>query len=578
MNSTKTNKNRVISVAALLLAVLMTALIPLAVLGKKSMHDADYRFYSVKRGDTLSGIAQSYGVTAGEIAKLNGVKDINRIYRGQILKVPVSSSGEGGALVSTYLSLNLVDADVRDVLSAIALNANYTVIYSGKVENKITVNFKDYTPLKAVDYITRLCGITYLKDGSTLFVGEAGELNSTFIDKTVLTKYHLKYITPAYLQSQATAVGLSDVTYLSTAEDTHNVWVTAYPKEMAKLMELIKILDVSKNITTGADMVVDNFTQLDFTHIQASEFNSLLASLGLRQGLVISSRPYSLFVYVTGEQLRDIQTIKKVVDKPLSGMNLKAEDKPDVPSPQNNDKPDNTQPQGENTTAANAEQTTKKAETVADLALSSQIILNNITTTEAQNIVSALGLTSIKFYTNSRFTKSFWLLGTAEDISRAKEAVQNVDTATPAITESFTAITLKNLTAAEMINRVGNVSQLTGVSYSSMANPSTSHILYIYTTQDMMETAKTVISKIDAMAGDAAHGSTAEVRWTPIVNNLKTDADGQKIVSVLKATYPEMNTVSFKITELGTEKFVLLANTTQDKAEYIKSLVAALGV
>lgn len=569
MNSTKTNKNRIISIAALLISAVMIALIPLAVLGKKSTKDADYRFYSVKRGDTLSGIAQSYGVTASEIAKLNNVKDVNRIYRGQILKVPVSSSGEGGALVSTYLSLNLVDADVRDVLSAIAVNANYTVIYSGKVENKITVNFKDYTPLKAVDYITRLCGITYLKDGSTLFVGTASELNSTFIDKTVLTKYHLKYITPAYLQSQAAAVGLSDVTYLSTAEDTHNVWVTAYPKEMAKLMELIKILDVSRNITPGSDMVVDNFTQLDFKYIQASEFNSLLASLGLRQGLVIGSRPYSMFVYVTGEQLRDIQTIKRVVDKPLSGMNLTAsEAKPDSQNNSSNN---------ENTTGANTESTTKKAETVNDLALSSQITLNNITTAEAQNIVSSLGLTSIKFYTNNRFTKSFWLLGTAEDISKAKEAVQNVDTATPAITESFTAITLKNLTAAEMISRVGNVSQLTGVSYSSMANPSTSHVLYIYTTQDMMETAKTVIAKIDAMAGDSANGSTSEVRWTPIVNGLKSDADGQKIVNVLRTTYPEMNSVNFKVMELGTTNFVLLANTTQDKAEYIKSLVAALG-
>lgn len=569
MNSTKTNKNRIISIAALLISAVMIALIPLAVLGKKSTKDADYRFYSVKRGDTLSGIAQSYGVTASEIAKLNNVKDVNRIYRGQILKVPVSSSGEGGALVSTYLSLNLVDADVRDVLSAIAINANYTVIYSGKVENKITVNFKDYTPLKAVDYITRLCGITYLKDGSTLFVGTASELNSTFIDKTVLTKYHLKYITPAYLQSQAAAVGLSDVTYLSTAEDTHNVWVTAYPKEMAKLMELIKILDVSRNITPGSDMVVDNFTQLDFKYIQASEFNSLLASLGLRQGLVIGSRPYSMFVYVTGEQLRDIQTIKRVVDKPLSGMNLTAsEAKPDSQNNSSNN---------ENTTGANTESTTKKAETVNDLALSSQITLNNITTAEAQNIVSSLGLTSIKFYTNNRFTKSFWLLGTAEDISKAKEAVQNVDTATPAITESFTAITLKNLTAAEMISRVGNVSQLTGVSYSSMANPSTSHVLYIYTTQDMMETAKTVIAKIDAMAGDSANGSTSEVRWTPIANGLKSDADGQKIVNVLRSNYPEMNSVNFKVMELGTTNFVLLANTTQDKAEYIKSLVAALG-
>lgn len=45
--------------------------------------------YTVKKGDTLSGIAAKYGTTYQKIAKDNGIKDPNLIYPGQKLKVVV---------------------------------------------------------------------------------------------------------------------------------------------------------------------------------------------------------------------------------------------------------------------------------------------------------------------------------------------------------------------------------------------------------------------------------------------------------------------------------------------------------
>lgn len=44
-------------------------------------------YYTVKSGDTLSGIAAKYGTTYQRIAALNGVSDPNRIYAGQRLRV-----------------------------------------------------------------------------------------------------------------------------------------------------------------------------------------------------------------------------------------------------------------------------------------------------------------------------------------------------------------------------------------------------------------------------------------------------------------------------------------------------------
>ncbi|MDL2258958.1 LysM peptidoglycan-binding domain-containing protein [Eubacteriales bacterium OttesenSCG-928-K08] len=56
-------------------------------------HDEDlnqcYVFYTVKRGDKLGALAKEYGRTVEEIAALNNITNPNRIYVGQILKIPV---------------------------------------------------------------------------------------------------------------------------------------------------------------------------------------------------------------------------------------------------------------------------------------------------------------------------------------------------------------------------------------------------------------------------------------------------------------------------------------------------------
>ncbi len=43
--------------------------------------------YTVKKGDTLSGIAQKYGTTVAELAMKNDIKNVNLIYPNQVLKV-----------------------------------------------------------------------------------------------------------------------------------------------------------------------------------------------------------------------------------------------------------------------------------------------------------------------------------------------------------------------------------------------------------------------------------------------------------------------------------------------------------
>lgn len=48
--------------------------------------------YTVKKGDTLTRIANRYGITINEIVELNNIKNPNLIYVGQILRIPLDNS------------------------------------------------------------------------------------------------------------------------------------------------------------------------------------------------------------------------------------------------------------------------------------------------------------------------------------------------------------------------------------------------------------------------------------------------------------------------------------------------------
>src|SRR4051812_17789421 len=47
--------------------------------------------YEIRPGDTLSGIAQEYGVSVASIAASNGLADVNRIRSGQVLKISAAN-------------------------------------------------------------------------------------------------------------------------------------------------------------------------------------------------------------------------------------------------------------------------------------------------------------------------------------------------------------------------------------------------------------------------------------------------------------------------------------------------------
>lgn len=64
-------------------------------------HNTETVFYTVQKGDTLGKIATQYGTTIQEIAQINGIENVNLIFPGQVLRIHTNSNIHGSESNST---------------------------------------------------------------------------------------------------------------------------------------------------------------------------------------------------------------------------------------------------------------------------------------------------------------------------------------------------------------------------------------------------------------------------------------------------------------------------------------------
>lgn len=69
------------------------------------------------------------------------------------------------------VSLNFLGADIADVLKALAVQSGENIVVGSDVTGTITVTLEAVTVEEALDYITQLSGLTYVRDQRTYLVG-----------------------------------------------------------------------------------------------------------------------------------------------------------------------------------------------------------------------------------------------------------------------------------------------------------------------------------------------------------------------------------------------------------------------
>lgn len=567
MYNSSTKKLKAVLVAVLAIVLLVNAVLPMTVMGSSKKNSGDYQYYVIKSGDTLTRIAKTHGVTVSDIMTANNLSDADRIISGKVIKIPLTEESSASTWSSSRLSLNLVDVNVKDALSAIARNAGYTIIFVGDATTTLTVNLEQMSALKAIDYVTRLAGLSYLKDGNTLMVGTTAELNEKFIDKVVMTKFTLKYITVGVLQTQASALGLSNVQYVSTEADDSTVFVSASPKELAKIQELIKLIDVSSNINAGAALVAANFKEINLEHITAEEFSSLLSSLGLDPGIVVASRPYTLYTFVTGSALADINTIKAVIDKPLTGANLGASKSDQVVEP-------STTPSGGTGEPSTGTPGTSTGSEEAKILREIELVY--IDRTMAVGIIDSFPY-EVTVYGPEKMTKKLWLMGTESEVNKAEGKIKEFDTESYAdsmkLENTFFVYDLQNCTAQEMLDRLANI-KLENVTFKTNAYPTISKALIVYCDFAKQEQVKSLLDAMDTASTEEVLNRAVEVT--------ANEAVARNRIAGLMSVHPEIPTMdqfTFITADSKTgsgSACTTYVKATPEMADYIKGLLTEL--
>lgn len=561
-----------ILVIALSLVLLISAVAPLTVMGSdnnggglKGTSLGQYRYYSVKSGDTLASIASKNGVTVSDIMTYNDLDSSDSIYRGQILKVPVTSENKNNKVISSSITIKAKESNVKDLISSIAYNAGYTVIYKGTGAETITLDLEKVSPLKAIDQVTRMVGLSYLKDGNTILVASAGELNSTFVDSLVLTKFSFKYITYDELLGQASALGLSNMKTVSQSNNGRDVWISAFPKEMAKLAELVEILDAPENISVGSNSIANAFTPIKLDYISATEFSNLLANLGLHQGLTMNAYPSTLFVYVSGTQLADIMTIKRVVDTEDAVTNdtstgtpvIKPDDSTGDDTTNDNNANDNNAGNnnaGDNTT----DDTTTPEEPVEEPITYEKIDLINITRADAEALIARY-VEGISVYGHDRMTKSLWLFGTQTAIDNAKAIIYDIDSNVASASSTVHTYTAQNCTVDELMKRLEGV-KYENVNFYLYDHATITNSLIVYC--DDVTWNNEVLPLLQTL--DAV--DTGEKTWIPIQS--KTDDDRNYVITAVEGNITVMKDLYSNVFD-GVEykTVVVTVNKGQKNAE-----------
>lgn len=574
MKSSKTFGKSIVAIA-LSIVLMVSVIAPLTVMGSENNGNGikgtalgQYRYYSVKAGDTMESIASSNGITISDIMSFNGLNANSDLYKGQILKLPLTSKNNTSGFASSTITFKAKDASVKDVVSAIAQNAGYTVIYKGNDE-KISIELEKVTALRAIDYVTRMVGLSFLKDGNTILVSSTGDLNSTFVDSIVLSKFSFKYITYDELMNQASALGLSDIKTVNQSNNGRDVWISAYPKEMAKLHELCEILDVEGNVMIGSTASVSNFTPIKMKYISPEEFSSLLSSLGLHAGITMASHPTTLYVFATGDQLAEIMKIKKIVDTA-----------------------ETTAGTGSSSSSSGSSSSSSST-IVAGNNTILRLDLKNISKSDATSILGTSDYAkTVSTYGHDRMLKSIWLVGPSADVKGAKSVIENYDKSVVAVADTIHTYEAQNCTVAELMKRISNLDIEAGVTYYEYDHPELTSTFICYCDDVTWENeVKPALDKADSAnvggatmwipiasrtAESAAESQTLLQNTVALMNDLYPTVFGG--VSVRYETFVEQMPTTDPITNEttgGSFKVVVYANTTSDTATRMTNYMSA---
>lgn len=150
-------------------------------------------------------------------------------------------TGDGGEI-----SLDVRDADLRDVLSALAVKLGVNIILTNPEPVRIDFKANNISARKALELIIENQQMAYLQNGNIILVGDPGTLKSDFFNQMLLTKFDLYYIQANKIKDLIGQLGV-DQTNIIVETNPNAIWVQGTVQTLQKVRELIYAVDEEDN-------------------------------------------------------------------------------------------------------------------------------------------------------------------------------------------------------------------------------------------------------------------------------------------------------------------------------------------
>lgn len=434
------------------------------------------------------------------------------------------SATSTGKTSASRMSVNVQNADIRDVLSAIAVNMGYSIVYTADPA-EITMKMENVKPDEAFEYLLKMLNLQYIPEGKNLIVGTREVLTENFKRSLALTKFRLNYISGEALTEKIEQLNLP-VTVITVDGNSKMLWVQGFASDIAKVNELVQLLDIPENAvslkSSGKTLTYVNTG----SNVTAYEFDRILKTLGLDVGICLNNTDTRLFLYVTSDELKTVNDVlSKINTGEFSGL-------------------------------------------ASGTGSFEMLTVNNISKQTAIAAITKVcpDLSVLSVDTSS---KSFFVSGTNDDVRRAKELLTGVDLASlNAVGNTVNVYKLQHITAGEAQRRLENVAFDDAVSVYASSMPEFSSSLFVYCNEFYWTQVQALIAKIDIanvnIVGIPVYsGSAAEIQS---LQNALTQLLGSA----------GMSGASFATVDLGSKKVLYLANADVATTKLVTEMISQL--
>lgn len=223
--------------------------------------------------------------------------------------------------------LDVRNADLRDVLSALALRLGKTVILlddPGVDPPRVTFYMEGATPAVAMKLLLQREGYDYLEEGELILVGRPDRLQSDFLDQMVLSRFNLQYIGVDTMLEALDQFGVQPRTF-TVETNPRAFWAQGTPREIGRAGEVVAALDRPENIDMVSKAPMERFTLQYIAADTLKEFITQLDILDVDLHFItLPVNPQVFWVQSTPHELDRLKNLIASLDRPENtGFDLK---------------------------------------------------------------------------------------------------------------------------------------------------------------------------------------------------------------------------------------------------------------